>query len=522
VLVQVRLLGGFTVVVDGTPTPAVGWSRRHAAALVKLLALAPDGRLHRDRVVDALWPDLTLDAALPRLHKAAHYARRAVGDRDAVVLKGEVVALFPAATLEVDVVAFEAAADAALAANPVSPEECLGALKLAGELLPEDLAEAWLEEPRERLRLRVAQLFRTARRWEDLLRLDPANEEAHVELLREAVLRGDRTDGLRRFARMERVLESELGISPPPEAVVLRDRLLAVAPVPLAPPQADVGAPPRRSGTSTALLERDTELGELMAAVDSAVEGGHGVVVLISGEAGAGKSALVRGFLDRLSADVAAVVGGCDDLLAPRSLGPFRDMAEDHAELESALSTDRLDDALPALLQVFAAHPCVVVVEDVHWADDATLDAVRYLARRIPGIPAALFLTFRETGVGAGHPLRQVLGSLVGPRVRRVVLPPLSVEAVRRLGATSERQAAEIHRVTEGNPFFVTEVLAAGGVGVPPTVRDAVLARLGRLPLPVERCWNDSLSFPHEPNAGLPRRSRTAIRRLSWRPSDPA
>lgn len=131
---------------------------------MKLLALSPGGRLHRDRVVDALRPDLTLGLAPPRLHKDAHYARRALGDRDAIVLKGEVVALFPAASLAVDALAFEAAADAALAADPVPPEECLAPLKLAGELLPDDLGESWLDEPRERLRLRVAELLRRASR----------------------------------------------------------------------------------------------------------------------------------------------------------------------------------------------------------------------------------------------------------------------------------------------------------------------------------------------------------------------
>jgi hypothetical protein len=207
------------------------------------------------------------------------------------------------------------------------------------------------------------------------------------------------------------------------------------------------------------------------------------LVVLISGEAGAGKSALVGAFLDRLRPDVTAVIGGCDDLLAPPSLGPFHDMAADNADLAAALSGDRVDDTMPALLHVFAARPSVVVVEDVHWADDATLDAFRYLARRIPGLAAALILTFRETGVDADHPLRQVLGSLAGSAVRRLTLSPLSVEAVRGLGAVSGSEAAEIHRVTQGNPFFVTEVLAAGGgSGVPATVRDAVLARLGRLP----------------------------------------
>jgi len=480
--VEVRLLDGFAVRVDGTPTPASRWQRRHAAALVKLLALSPGGRLHRDRVVDALWPDATLDVALPRLHKAAHYARRALEDRDSVVLRDEFVTLYAGAVLDVDAVAFEAAADAALVA-PTSVDRCSDALKLAGELLPDDLTESWLEEPRRRVRLRVAQLLRGALRWEDLLRLEPADEQAHVELLREAVAAGDRTAALRLYARMERALDAELGISPGPQAIALRARLLAAGEAATGPHDARPATSPTAAGDE--LVERDTQLHELATVIGTAIEAGRGVVVLLSGEPGAGKSALVRGFLARLAPGVTAVVGGCDDLLAPRSFGPFRDMAEQHAELAAALSGGLLGDALPALLHVFAGRPTVVVVEDVHWADDATLDAIRYLSRRIPGIPAALLLTFRDTDIEAEHPLRQILGSLAGPSVRRVALPALSVAAVRRLGAGSDLEAAEIHRVTEGNPFFVTEVLATGGVDVPPTVRDAVLARLGRQPVAV-------------------------------------
>jgi DNA-binding SARP family transcriptional activator len=309
--VEVQLLGGFTVLVQGIPTPAGAWSRRHAAALVKLLALSPGGRLHRDRVVDTLWPDLTVDLALPRLHKAAHYARRELGNRDGIVLRGEVVALFPGATLEVDAVTFEAAADAALGTRPVSPDECARALKLAGDLLPDDLGEPWLDEPRERLRLRVVQLLRGTRRWEDLLRVDPMDEQAHVELLREAVAAGDRTSALRRYARMERVLQEELGISPSAEAIALRQRVLTADDESPLAWQVDAMTATPRTADRTDPVTDDAELHKLTTAVSSAVRAGRGVVVVISGEADAGRSTLARALFDHVNSKSAAGFGAC-------------------------------------------------------------------------------------------------------------------------------------------------------------------------------------------------------------------
>jgi DNA-binding SARP family transcriptional activator len=489
VRVEIGLLGGFTVSVDGVVLPTGRWRHRQAAALVKLLALAPRARLHRDRVVDALWPDITLEAALPRLYKAAHYARQALDARDAVVLKDETVSLFPGAGLDVDATAFQTVADAALRPGASTVEACTEAIALyRGELLPDDLNEPWSEEPRQRVRSRFEQLLRGARRWHDLLRLDRADEEAHVELLREAVLAGDRVAALRRYEEMERILDKDLGVAPSPEAVALRERVLAPRSLVPRPPAHGgaprVAAPARgRPGIGETLLERDDELATLLRVVRSVTRTGRGAVVLVTGEAGSGKSSLTRAFLDRLDDDVVVAVGGCDDLLAPRSLGPFRDMAEAQPDLALALSGGgQPEEIFPALLRFLAAAPTVVVVEDVHWADDVTLDAIRYLSRRVPGVPAILLLTFRPEDVDATHPLRRILGSLDSSSNRRIELAPLSVGAVRRLAGVDQAEAAEIHRVTRGNPFFVTEVLEAGGDGVPATVRDAVLAKVGRLP----------------------------------------
>jgi DNA-binding SARP family transcriptional activator len=113
--IRVTLLGRLAVAVDGIPVAEGGWTRRHAAAMVKVLALAPGQRLHREQVIDLIWPDDTLAAAVPKLHKAAHYARHAIGVPDAVVLRDDQVMLCPRATVTVDVAEFEELAWRALA-----------------------------------------------------------------------------------------------------------------------------------------------------------------------------------------------------------------------------------------------------------------------------------------------------------------------------------------------------------------------------------------------------------------------
>ncbi|MBM7783905.1 ATP-binding protein [Tenggerimyces flavus] len=248
-----------------------------------------------------------------------------------------------------------------------------------------------------------------------------------------------------------------------------------------------------------ALFERHDHVQTLMAAVAAATTR-HSTAVLLTGEAGIGKTSLVREFLRRVGGGVKVMVGSCDDMLAPPALAPLRDAARGSGgPLERALaagSPDQIFDALCAELD--GAHPTVLVIEDVHWADDATLDLLHYLARRLYRLRVVLVLTFRDDEVDARHPLRPVLGALADSRVYRLALSPLTVESVRTLASGSGWDARELHELTAGNPFFVTEVLAAGAAagGVPTSVVDAVLARLRSLDLSTLRVLEQLCILP--------------------------
>jgi DNA-binding CsgD family transcriptional regulator len=241
-----------------------------------------------------------------------------------------------------------------------------------------------------------------------------------------------------------------------------------------------------RDVAGSVLLERDRELAELAQAAREAAAGDGGLV-LVSGEAGIGKSSLVRAVRGVLPAEARLLVGHCDDLGTPRTLGPFRDLVgQVGAELTRALAEGGERHAVPAALRAelgWAGHPTVLVVEDVHWADEATLDVLRYLARRIVELPALMVLTYRDDELTRDHPLQQLLGQAsAAGRVRQLPLRRLSEDAVRWLSAASHLDAHDVFALTSGNPFFVTEVLAAGdGDRVPSTVADAVLARARRL-----------------------------------------
>jgi predicted ATPase len=239
-----------------------------------------------------------------------------------------------------------------------------------------------------------------------------------------------------------------------------------------------VDAPER----TAALLERSGQLATLREAHARAVSG-RGVLVLVAGEAGGGKTALLRHAAAEFAASGARVLsGGCDPLFAPRPLGPFLDMAPDaDHELRDACSAGAKPHRIAAAL---AREPrgTVVVVEDVHWADEATLDVLSLLGRRVDALPLLVVVSYRDEEVDRSHPFRQLLGELRNPgSIRRLTADPLSPDAVASLARPHGIDAVALHKATAGNPFFVTEALAAGGTSVPATVRDAVLARAARL-----------------------------------------
>ncbi len=231
------------------------------------------------------------------------------------------------------------------------------------------------------------------------------------------------------------------------------------------------------------LLERDRELAELRSAARDAA-GGRGRVVLLHGEAGIGKSTLVNALRRDPPAGVRVLLGSCDAMSTPRPLGPLRDLVTSVGpRLGEALRTGDREEVFAALHdELSRPGGTVLIVEDVHWADEATLDVLRFLARRIDDLPAAMILTYRDE-LDRDHPLTRLLGDLGrGDRVERIAPQRLSSAAVGALAAGSGLNVDRIYAATAGNPYFVTELVASADEAVvPPTVVDAVTGRLRRL-----------------------------------------
>ena len=231
----------------------------------------------------------------------------------------------------------------------------------------------------------------------------------------------------------------------------------------------------------SSLLERAAPKSALLEAV-ALLRAGESGVALIAGEAGVGKSSLLTAALGDVGEGIRVLRGACDDLVAANPLGPLREATRDLSPLlEEALETASIDRVLDAAVAELSTVPTVLAIEDVHWADDATLDVLAYLVRRLDRLRLLLVVTYRDDELTGDHPLQRFLGSLPG-RTLRIELSPLSAASVELLSAGSGWDGAQLHAITGGNPFYVTEALAAPpDAPVPRSVSDAVLARLRRL-----------------------------------------
>jgi DNA-binding CsgD family transcriptional regulator len=242
---------------------------------------------------------------------------------------------------------------------------------------------------------------------------------------------------------------------------------------------------PVRAGVSTAgsasLVERDdvlAELGEHLVAASA----GQARLVLLPGEAGVGKTTVLDHFGRSVSATAEVLRGWCDPLSTPRPFGPWLDIAPDLG-LDISDEPSGVSTTFRLVLDALAgSRTRVVILEDVHWADAATLDLLRLLARRIGDHPVLLVASYRDDEIGPDHPLRVLLGDLVSvPAIRRCPVHRLSPDGVAALAAGGSVDADELYRITGGNPFFVTEVLGTEGQGIPATVGAALAGRLARV-----------------------------------------
>jgi DNA-binding SARP family transcriptional activator len=496
--IHIRLLGAFVVSIDRHGVAADAWPGRRSSELVQLLALADGHRLSRDQVIEALWPHLDVDAGAANLRKAAHHARRVLGDPDAVVLRGGQVALFPGSSVSTDAADFESAARAALRSGDVEAAQGV-ADRFGGELLPAALYEDWSQAPRDRLRALYGELLRLGGQWQRLVEEDPTEEQAYRALMREALAAGRRHTAIAHYGRLRTALRTELGVLPSAETEAVYAECLTGL-------EADVSG----------FVGRQIELSLLTARMESRAGDDAGVMA-VRGPAGIGKSALCKqaariardegwkvitvaagaseGPYAALSAAIEHVLWEAPDALDEAGhressvLAGLTSMINPPAPLDVPMSRHQVIGAARRLLTAAAGGTgCMVIIDDAHLADEATLDAILHLGD-FASAPILTVLAYRPEG--ASDTLRRGVARLVraGTAIE-IDLAPLgrdeAVALATAAGVTDrETTVTEIVDLAEGNPFFVLELARSAVAGAPLRIgasrRDAIAVRFADL-----------------------------------------
>ncbi|MCK6619042.1 MAG: AAA family ATPase [Calditrichia bacterium] len=520
------LLGGFCLCLGEREISEAAFQSRKALNLIKLLSIAPKHQLHRDQILDTLWPSLEPLSASAQLYKAIHYARKVFESADQTIdaesilqFHKEILSLTAPDGVHTDVNAFRNLVQEARRTDSLKDYHravaCYG-----GDLLPADLYERWTEELRESLRLtlielllesgqksvRAGYLADAADAFRRALSIDQLNENAHQGLMRVFALQGTRSQALHQYKRCCEIFSRELDITPSLETTKLYEDIRDGKIVPGA--SFSIKKAPLTSTVQlpkfAPLIGRQEELKAASNALDLLSQG-KGSVLIVEGMAGIGKTRLAQEFYQLSQRRGFITMLGCayeekNELpyspvvealrMAINQFGGIPPSGKNSVHLLPAELTAGIPEfpAIPAisvieeemaargylfagllrfLKAVAAEAPVVMILEDLHLADDGTLNLFMYLARNTADFPFLLLGTFRSGEIETSSSLAGLLSSLNrGQIAKRLALPPLSKEQHQKLlaqnlarGEIDVQLAAEIFSYTEGNPLFAIEML---------------------------------------------------------------
>ena len=553
------LLNEFRVEVGDRQIDDSAWRLRKARSLVKILALTPERRLHREQMMEMLWPEADAPSALRSLNQALFAARQALltvvdgSTEPGNVIRhhNQILSLLPQTPIWIDADVFEARArEAELTGDDRKFEEAI--TLYTGDILPEDRYEDWAIDRRNDLRgLYLGMLQDFAHRFEsrgewaraiDALRrslmAEPAAEEIHAALMRVYALSGRRQQALQQFQLLSEILWREFESTPHPETVNLYNRIVdgRIS----QPHEVDGRVQPSVNEGMDWIIGREQELSSLTGSVRDGLEG-KGRVLLLAGDAGIGKTTLAEAVSASIERTTGALVfwGRCHQDEGVPAYWPWvqilreyldshdreviaRDLGRNAGIIEqivpevadslngitwgsiSSGTRFQLFDAVSSTLKRIAERiPVLLVLDDLHWADRSSLLLLDFLLQDLRASPVVVLGCYRESDIDRHHPLHQTLGQLVRqPDSRSIRLSGLSREDAARFMASAsgvqppDNLVSAIHELTEGNPFFVSQIMYlltqegdltsqvgvdGTAIAIPQGVREIMHQRLDRL-----------------------------------------